>query len=83
MRRNLFSWNSLTPLSDLSSGEEAIVEEFLGGRGIYTKLYAMGITPGVRIRVLSMGAGPILLEVRGFKLALGRGMASRILVRKV
>ena len=82
MRRNLFSWNSLAPLSNLSSGEEAIVEEFLGGRGLCTRLYAMGITPGVKIRVLSI-AGPILLEVRGSKLALGRGMASKILVRKV
>ena len=49
------------------------------------RLGQMGIHPGDIVTVLRYGAlgGPILIEVHGFQVALGRGIASRILVEDV
>jgi Fe2+ transport system protein FeoA len=43
----------------------------------------MGLTPGTRVTVVKSAPfhGPIELQVRGSRLAIGRGMAKRILVR--
>jgi len=45
----------------------------------------MGIHPGDIITVLRHGAfgGPVLIEIHGFQVALGRGVAARILVEEV
>ena len=40
----------------------------------------MGITPGAVLEVVDNTRGPIIVRVRGVTIALGRGMASRILV---
>jgi Fe2+ transport system protein FeoA len=47
------------------------------------RLEDMGLTPGTHIKVIRSAPfrGPIELAVRGSRLALGRGMADRILVR--
>jgi Fe2+ transport system protein FeoA len=43
----------------------------------------MGLTPGTKVTVIRSAPfhGPIELKVRGSRLALGRGMAERIIVR--
>jgi Fe2+ transport system protein FeoA len=43
----------------------------------------MGLTPGTRIEVVRSAPfhGPIEIHVRGSRLAIGRGMARRILLR--
>lgn len=43
---------------------------------------AMGFTPGSRVTVLNnYGRGPLLVLIHGARVALGRGEASRVLVR--
>jgi len=43
----------------------------------------MGLTPGVRIKMLnSHMPGPVLIDLRGSKVALGRGIAHKIAVKK-
>jgi ferrous iron transport protein A len=56
-----------------------------GGWGIRRRLGQMGIHPGDIITMLRFGAlgGPILIEVHGFQVALGRRIASRITVEEV
>jgi ferrous iron transport protein B len=50
-----------------------------GGSKLKEKLYSMGLNPGVKFRVIAnSGAGPIGIEVRQTKLAIGRGMAAKI-----
>lgn len=52
-----------------------------GGREMQSRLASLGLLPGVRVEVLSAAAnGPLLLLVRQARVALGRGMASMILV---
>ncbi len=73
----------ITTLDSLRPGEKARVVHVEGGPGIVRKLSLMGFTPGARIEVVSMFRGPILVKVRGSVVALGRGVARRILVERI
>jgi len=69
-------------LAQVPPGQRARVEAIQGGRGMVSRLAALGIIPGTVVTVLgNAGAGPVILEVRGSRLALGRGQAARIMVR--
>lgn len=70
----------ITPLSMMPTGSAGRVVAFRGGYGPMRRMMEMGITPGSIIRVINNSVGPILIEVRGATYALGRGMASKILV---
>jgi len=50
--------------------------------GFQRRLEDMGLTPGTKIMVVKSAPfhGPIEIYVRGSRLAIGRGMADRILV---
>jgi len=51
------------------------------GLGFRSRLAAMGLVPGVAVRVLrNSGHGPAVVEVKGTRLALGRGVASKMQV---
>ncbi len=72
----------MTPLAFLPEGSSAIIVNVRGGRGLMRRLTDLGLTPGIRVRMLrSQGYGPVLIEVRGTRLALGRGVAMKILVK--
>ncbi len=52
-----------------------------GGRGVVTRLLQMGIVPGELVEVLvNTGHGPVIIRVRGVTIALGRGVARKIVV---
>jgi Fe2+ transport system protein FeoA len=54
------------------------------GRGLMRRLLDLGITKGCTFTVIQGGGrGPVLIEVRGTRIALGHHMASRILVKEV
>ena len=67
-------------LAVLREGEEAEIIGFQGGRGLIKRLLEMGFTRNAKIKVLSNSPGPVLVDVRGSKVALGRGMAMKIIV---
>ncbi|MGC8848977.1 MAG: FeoA family protein [Candidatus Bathyarchaeia archaeon] len=71
------------PLSSLKPGESGIVSYYLGGKGLQRRLAEMGLTPGVEVNVVKAAPlhGPVQVSVRGYSLALGRGVASRIFVK--
>lgn len=70
-------------LTSLREGQIGVVAYAAGGFGLVRRLAEMGLTPGVKVKVLRRGAlrGPLEIEVRGVALALGRGVASRVYVR--
>ena len=71
----------LMPLAMASPGEVVRIADIRAGRGLTRRLADMGLVPGTDIRVInSYRPGPVLLEVRGTRLALGHGMAQKILV---
>ncbi|MEM3439901.1 MAG: FeoA domain-containing protein [Candidatus Bathyarchaeia archaeon] len=73
------------PLSELKEGESAIVLYPLGGFGLRRRLIEMGLTPGAEITVLRRAPfrGPIEVGVRGTSLALGFGVASKVIVKRL
>lgn len=72
------------PLAFLSEGEEGEIADVRGGRGMIQRLSDMGFTPSTKIRVLkSNPAGPMLVDVRDARIALGRGVAMKIIVNGI
>ncbi|MCX5795140.1 MAG: fused ferrous iron transport protein A/B [Elusimicrobia bacterium] len=72
-----------TSLLGLHPGEEAVIETVSGGDELRGRLSAMGLHEGRRIRRLadSGRGGPVVVDVMGSTVALGRRMAGHILVR--
>ncbi|UCE11749.1 MAG: ferrous iron transport protein A [Candidatus Thorarchaeota archaeon] len=53
-------------------------------RGIWRRLLELGLTKGCTFEVVQAGShGPILVQVRGTRIALGRGIVDRIIVEVV
>ncbi|RLF13990.1 MAG: ferrous iron transport protein A [Thermoprotei archaeon] len=73
--------SGLIPLIMLNPGEEGEVVYIHGGWGILRRLAELGIYPGARVRMENKSWGPVVLWVSGVRIAIGRGMASRIYVR--
>ncbi len=73
---------TLTPLAALRKGDEAIVAEIIGGRGATSKLMAMGIVPGKKIKVVDRRGGAMLVSVNGTKFVIGHGLAMKVMVRE-
>jgi ferrous iron transport protein A len=70
----------MMPLTALNQGQEVTLIDIQGGRGIRSKLYSMGLIPGVKLTVLGNRSGPIMIAVNDTRLALGFGMARKIMV---
>ena len=70
---------SLVNLADDKTGN---VQRIVAGRNAVMRLSGLGITPGTVIKRLSSAPfrGPIQIEVRGTRLAIGRGLASKIII---
>ncbi len=73
-----------THLDKITEHQSVKVFNIEGGESLKKRLSQMGIHPGDIITVLRYGAfkGPILCEIHGFQVALGRGIASKILVEE-
>lgn len=70
------------PLIDLKKGQKGIIVSIRGGRRVTQRLIDMGLTPGTEIKLLRNGRlCPIEISVRGSKLAIGCGVAAKILVK--
>ncbi len=69
-------------LARMQTGQSGIVVQIQGGRGLISRLNALGIRPGKRItKVSSMFMrGPVTIQVGNAQLAIGFGMANRIIV---
>jgi Fe2+ transport system protein FeoA len=71
------------PLNTLGKGEHAYVYSLPGGRAVSNRLVSLGFTPGVALdMVQNYGHGPLIVALRGTRVALGRGEAAKILVRR-
>lgn len=67
-------------LIDVKTGEKVRIINFRGGRGAENKLRQLGISPGDAIKILQHAplGGPLLVQVNGRSVALGKGVASKI-----
>ena len=70
-------------LNMASPGEKVKVVSVEAGRGLSQRLADMGLTPGTLLTVINNHrAGPVLINLRGTRLALGFGIARKITVEK-
>lgn len=69
-------------LTAMKNGQAGVLVEINGGAGMRAKLEAMGVRLGARITKKSalMGGGPVIIGVGNTEIAIGYGMASRILM---
>jgi len=69
-------------LAHMKRGQSGRVIQVMGGFGMTRRLSAMGIRPRKRITKISamFMRGPVTVRVGGTEIALGFGMASRIIV---
>ncbi len=77
--------NDMSRLTDIENGARVRIASFDGAPSHLSRLNRYGLYPGDYARVLRQApfGGPILLEVRGMEIALGRKLAELILVELV
>ena len=70
------------PLTSLKEGRSGRVVQVLGGPGLANRLSALGIRPGKRVTKVSsmLMRGPVTVQVDGTQLAMGFGMARKVIV---
>ncbi len=72
-----------TQLAELAAGERASIIHLGYGTGIASRLTSLGFTPGVEIIMTqNYGHGPLVVTVRGTRVALGRQEARAIQVQR-
>jgi len=73
---------NLISLTRMRAGQSGIVARIQGGFGLVDRLNALGIMPGKRITKISsmIARGPVTIEVDRAQVAIGFGMANRIIV---
>jgi ferrous iron transport protein A len=81
-RSKYIAGKNLVALTKMRSGYSGIVTEIHGGFKFIARLNSMGLIPGRRITKTSsmVGQGPVTIEVDRVQLAIGYGMASRIII---
>lgn len=72
-------------LDQIKKDTKIIVAEIEGGWRVRQRLNQMGIHPNDRILIKRSGAmgGPILIQIHGTEVAIGRGMARKIIVQEI
>ena len=69
-------------LNQLETGQTGVVVQVFGGRGLIRRLDALGIRPGKKVTKVStmLFRGPVSLRIDGAQVAIGFGMARKILI---
>lgn len=75
--------NEETTLAGILTGESATILGFKGGQAVNNRLASLGFTPGASVTMVqNFRSGPLIVTVRGTRVALGRGEASKITVQR-
>ncbi len=72
-------------LLGITNGTWVIMTGVEGGIGMERRLAQLGFLPGNKVRIIRAAPfrGPLLIEVEGREIVLGRGVASRVLVEEL
>lgn len=68
------------PLAMAASGQPVRLTHIDAGKKLTHRLNELGLTPGVELIIVQDTGGPLLVSVRDSRVALGRGMAQKMLV---
>ena len=68
-------------LADVETGTSVLISTIQGGRGLVGRLCSMGLVPGTEVKIVGgRRGGPVIVGLRGCRIAIGCGMASKVLV---
>lgn len=71
-------------LGGLETGNTAVIHDFDAGHTLVSRLSALGFTPGAQVTMIqNFGHGPVIVNVRDTRIALGRGEAAKVRVREI
>lgn len=70
------------PLTQLSRRETGIIKRLEGGAEFQRKISDLGVRVGKRVKIISSQPfrGPLVIKISSMTIAIGRGMASKIIV---
>lgn len=72
------------PLALIAEGEEVRLIAIHGGHHMRRRLADLGLNTGMTLRVIRRNpSGPMILDVKDSRLAVGRGMANRVIVELI
>ena len=75
---------NLISLTELSVDNHATISAFQIGTTETTRLVSLGFTPGAEVSMTqNYGYGPLIVTVRGTRVALGRVEAAKIFVERM
>jgi ferrous iron transport protein A len=81
--RNNMNNSEYVSLTGMGSGSKGMIVQIEGGHGLISRLNALGIRPNKKITKISsmVMRGPVTIDIDGTQVALGFGMAKRIIVQ--
>lgn len=69
-------------LDEIEEGKKVRIVKILGGYGLIRRLVSLGLTIGVELFIIN-NQGPIIIKVGDSNIAIGRGIAKKVLVEEV
>ena len=74
--------NEQLTLAEMRTGQTGTMVGVMGGHGLIRRLDALGIRPGKKVTKISstLFRGPVILRVDNAQVAVGFGMAKKIIV---
>ncbi len=75
--------NATLSLDGIRTGEQAVFLSIRAEKAVASRLSSLGFTPGAALEMTqNYGRGPLLVTIRGTRIALGRQEARSITVQK-
>lgn len=71
------------PLAMAGEGERVRIRMLQGGKGLAKRLTELGLNPGTEVRIVTSQGGGLVVARGETRLALGCGMAVKILVEAI
>jgi ferrous iron transport protein A len=72
--------NMLTPLAKLPVGSHVCIKQIAGGRQLTHRLLSLGLRVGSEIELTQRRGGGVVVANAGTRVALGAGVAEKLLV---
>lgn len=74
----------LIRLSALETGGTGVIYDFVAGHTLVSRMSALGFTPDAQVTMVqNFGHGPVIVSIRDTRIALGRGEAGKVRVRRL
>ncbi|HOV09377.1 MAG: FeoA domain protein [Spirochaetes bacterium ADurb.Bin218] len=79
---NFMAKTNALRLTDMKAGTCARINFIDAGKKAREKLISMGLVPGKEIEVISSsGHGPVVVKVDDTRIALGHGLADKVIIK--